>query len=150
MTSLKTNLNTVALTLISAAVVGGIVWPQKKALVLVIGGLGLAALAAHIAFNLKALKQSFRRKSFIYSGNLLLVVVLVLGIVGLLNYFLSKNNFRMDFTAAKLHSLSAQSVSVLENLKGDIAFKCFFREGNFGRAAMENLLKIYADRKSVV
>jgi len=144
MTSLKKNLNTIALTLIVAAVVGGIVWPQNKTLVVAIGALGLLALAAHIAFNLKSLKQSFRRKSFIYSGNLLLVVVLVLGIVGLLNYFLSKNNYRMDFTAAKLHSLSDQSVTVLKNLKADIAFKCFFREGNFGRAAMENLLKLYA------
>ena len=144
MTSLKKNLNTIALALIAASVVGGIVWPQKKILVVAIGALGLLALAAHIAFNLKSLKQSFRRKSFIYSGNLLLVVVLVLGIVGLLNYFLSKNNYRMDFTAAKLHSLSDQSVTVLKNLKADIAFKCFFREGNFGRAAMENLLKLYA------
>ncbi|MCJ7486882.1 MAG: GldG family protein [Candidatus Aminicenantes bacterium] len=144
MSSLKKSLNTIALALITAAVVGGIVWPQKKTMVVAIGALGLLALAAHIAFNLKSLKQSFRRKSFIYSGNLLLVIVLVLGIVGLLNYFLSKNNYRMDFTSAKLHSLSDQSVSVLENLKSDIAFKCFFREGNFGRAAMENLLKIYA------
>lgn len=144
MSSLKKSLNTIALALITAAVVGGIVWPQKKTMVVAIGALGLLALAAHIAFNLKSLKQSFRRKSFIYSGNLLLVIMLVLGIVGLLNYFLSKNNYRMDFTSAKLHSLSDQSVSVLENLKSDIAFKCFFREGNFGRAAMENLLKIYA------
>jgi ABC-type uncharacterized transport system involved in gliding motility auxiliary subunit len=144
MTSLKKNLNTIALALITAAVAGGIIWPQKRTLVVVIGALGLLALAAHIALNLGSLKQSFRRKSFIYSGNLLLVVVLVLGIVGLLNYFLSKNHYRMDFTSAKLHSLSDQSVSVLKNLKTDIAFKCFFREGNYGRAAMENLLKIYA------
>ncbi|MCX6571056.1 MAG: Gldg family protein [Candidatus Aminicenantes bacterium] len=144
MTSLKKNLNTIALTLIAAAVVGGIVWPQKKTLVVAIGTLGLLALAAHIAFNLKSLKQSFRRKSFIYSGNLLLVVVLVMAILGLVNYFLSKNHYRMDFTTAKLHSLSGQSVTVLKNLKTDIAFKCFFREGNYGRAAMENLLKIYA------
>jgi ABC-type uncharacterized transport system involved in gliding motility auxiliary subunit len=144
MTSLKNSFNTVALALIAAAVVGGIVWPQKRTLVIALGALGLLALAAHIAFNLKSLKQSFRRKSFIYSGNLLLVVVLVLASLGLVNYFLSKNHYRMDFTAAKLHSLSDQSVTVLKNLKTDIAFKCFFREGNFGRAAMENLLKIYA------
>jgi ABC-type uncharacterized transport system involved in gliding motility auxiliary subunit len=144
MKTLRKNLNTIALTLIATAVVGGIVWPQKKTLVVAIGALGLLALAAHVALNLNLLKQSFRRKSFIYSGNLLLVVVLVLAIVGLLNYFLSKNNYRMDFTTAKLHSLSDQSVTVLKNLKTDIAFKCFFREGNYGRAAMENLLKLYA------
>jgi ABC-type uncharacterized transport system involved in gliding motility auxiliary subunit len=144
MTSLKKNLNTIALAFIAAGLIGWIVWPQKKTLVLVIGGLGLAALAAHIVLNLNSLKQSFRRKTFIYSGNLLIIVVLVLAILGLANYFLSKNHFRMDFTTAKLHSLSDQSVTVLKNLKADIAFKCFFREGNYGRAAMENLLKIYA------
>ncbi len=144
MDTLKKSLNTIALALIAAAFIGGIVWPQKMTLALVIGALGLAALAAHVVLNLSALKQSFRRKSFLYSGNLLLVVFLVLAILGLVNYFLSKNHYRMDFTTAKLHSLSGQSVSVLKNLKTDIAFKGFFREGNYGRAALENLLKIYA------
>ncbi|OGD16471.1 MAG: hypothetical protein A2V76_11160 [Candidatus Aminicenantes bacterium RBG_16_63_14] len=144
MKTLKKNLNAIALALIAAGLIGWIVWPQKKTLVLVIGALGLLALAAHIAWNIDSLKQGFRRKSFLYSGNLLLVVVLVLAILGLVNYFLSKNNYRADFTAAKLHSLSDQSVTVLKNLKTDIAFKGFFREGNYGRAAMENLLKLYA------
>jgi ABC-type uncharacterized transport system involved in gliding motility auxiliary subunit len=144
MNTLKKYLNSIALALIAAGIVGWIVWPQKKALVLVISALGFAALVAHVVLNLGALKQSFRRKSFLYSGNLLLVLVLVLAILGLVNYFLSKNHYRMDFTVAKLHSLSDQSVSVLKNLKTDISFKCFFREGNYGRAAMENLLKIYA------
>jgi ABC-type uncharacterized transport system involved in gliding motility auxiliary subunit len=144
MDTLKKNLNTVAVAFIAAALIGGIVWPQKKAAILVLAGLGLAALAAHVVLNREALKQSFRRRSFLYSGNLLLIIVLVLGILGLANYFLSKHNYRWDFTEAKLHSLSDQSVTVLENLKTDIAFKCFFREGNYGRAAMENLLKIYA------
>jgi ABC-type uncharacterized transport system involved in gliding motility auxiliary subunit len=144
MNTLKKYLNSIALALIAAGIVGWIVWPQKKALVLVISALGFAALVAHVVLNLGALKQSFRRKSFLYSGNLLLVIVLVLAILGLVNYFLSKNHYRMDFTVAKLHSLSDQSVSVLKNLKTDISFKCFFREGNYGRAAMENLLKIYA------
>jgi len=144
MDTLKKNLNTVAVAFIAAALIGGIVWPQKKAAILVLAGLGLAALAAHVVLNREALKQSFRRRSFLYSGNLLLVIVLVLGILGLANYFLSKHNYRWDFTEAKLHSLSDQSVTVLKNLKTDIAFKGFFREGNYGRAAMENLLKIYA------
>src|SRR4030066_1034439 len=144
MKTLKKNLNAIALALIAAGLIGWIVWPQKKTLVLVIGALGLLALAAHIAWNIDSLQQGFTRKSFLYSGNLLLVVVLVLAILGLVNYFLSKNNYRADFTAAKLHSLSDQSVTVLKNLKTDIAFKGFFREGNYGRAAMESLLKLYA------
>jgi ABC-type uncharacterized transport system involved in gliding motility auxiliary subunit len=144
MKTLKKYLNTIALAFIAAAIIGGIVWPQKKAVLFVLIALGLAALAVHIALNLPSLKESFRRKSFLYSGNLLLVIVLVLAILVLANYFLSKNNYRKDFTAAKHHSLSDQSVNVLKNLKTDISFTCFFREGNYGRAALENLLKLYA------
>lgn len=144
MNAVKDYLNTVALALLLATVAGWIVWPHKKTALLVVGLLGVLALAAHVVLNLSSLRQSFRRKSFIYSGNLLLIIVLVLAIVVLANYFLSKHNYRMDFTQAKLHSLSDQSVTVLKNLKADISFKCFFREGNYGRGTMEQLLKIYA------
>jgi len=144
MENLRKNLNYIALGLVLAALVAWIVWPQRKALILVPAALGLVALAAHAWLNRAALGNRVRRRSFLYSGNMLLVVVLVLAILVLANYFLSKHNYRADFTAAKLHSLSDQSVTVLKNLKTDIAVKGFFREGNSGRAAMENLLKIYA------
>jgi ABC-type uncharacterized transport system involved in gliding motility auxiliary subunit len=144
METIKKNLNYAAAGLILAALSVWVVWPQKRVAVLILAILGALALAAYIVLNLPSLKKGFRRKSFIYSGNMLLVIVLVLAITALANYFLSKHNFRVDFTAAKLHSLSDQSVTVLKNLKTDIAIKGFFREGNYGRAAMENLLKIYA------
>lgn len=141
---LKRYLNTIALALIAAALVGAIVWPHKRTLILVFAVLGVLALAVHVALNLAALKESFRRRSFLYSGNLLLVVVLVLAILVLVNYVLSKHHLRFDFTEAKLHSLSDQSVTFLKALKTDISLKCFFRESHYGRQAMENLLKIYA------
>jgi len=144
MDALKKYLSEAAAVLIGAGFVGLIVWPHKGTAILIVLGLGLAALAAHVVLNWKALRQGFTRKSFLYSGNLLLIVLLVLAILGLLNYFLSKNNYRADFTADKLHSLSDQSVTVLKALKEDISFTCFFREGNYGRAAMENLLKLYS------
>ena len=144
MNAIKNHLNTVALALLLATLAGWIVWPHKRTALLAVGSLGVLALAAHVALNLGSLKKSFRRKSFIYSGNLLLVIVLVLAIIVLANYFLSKHNYRVDFTAAKIHSLSDQSVTVLKNLRTDISFKGFFREAGYGRREMENLLKIYA------
>jgi ABC-type uncharacterized transport system involved in gliding motility auxiliary subunit len=144
MDALKKNLSAAAAIFLAAALVGLIVWPYKKAAILVLAVLGLAALAAHIALNWKALKQGFSRRSFLYSGNLLLMILLVLAILGLANTFLSKHDYRADFTEAKIHSLSDQSVTVLKGLKTDISFKGFFREGNYGRAAMENLLDLYA------
>ena len=144
MDTLKKYLNTAAAAFLLTALAGLIVWPHKKTAILIVAVLGLAALAAHVGLNWKAFKQGFTRKSFLYSGNLLLIVLLVLAILGLANYFLSKHNYRADFTAAKIHSLSGQSVAVLKALRADVSFKGFFREGNYGRSAMENLLKLYA------
>jgi ABC-type uncharacterized transport system involved in gliding motility auxiliary subunit len=141
---IKNNLNSIGLALILAAVVGIRIWPYKKIIPAVLAVLGIAALGVYIALNLSRLKKGFKRKSFLYSSNLLLVVVLVLAIVVLVNVILARNHHRFDFTQSKLHSLSDQSATVLKALKQDIMVRCFFREGNYGRAAMENLLKNYA------
>jgi ABC-type transport system involved in multi-copper enzyme maturation permease subunit/ABC-type uncharacterized transport system involved in gliding motility auxiliary subunit len=103
-------------------------------LVLVLVG-GVGALALWLTRNVKQI---------LFWANKLLIVFLVVGILGLVNYLGISHHKRYDFTAAKLHSLSDQSVTVVKALKTDVVFKCFFREGNYGRAAMENLLKIYA------
>ena len=144
MDALKKNLNTAALVLLAAGLAGWIVWPQEKTLALAVLGLGVVALVVYIILNRTALSQKFQRKSLLYSGNLALIVVLVLAIIGVANYFLSKHNYRVDFTEAKLHSLSDQSVTVLKALKADVSFKGFFRQGNEGREAMDSLLKLYA------
>jgi len=143
MEKIKQYLNYIALALIFLSLVSLRIWPYKKTIALLLGLLGVAALAAYIILNLSVLKQSFKRKSFIYSGNLIFIVILVLAILVLINYFFSRHHHRFDFTEAKIHSLSDQSIKVLENLKGEVSALCFFREGNISQAKMENLLKIY-------
>jgi len=144
METIKKHLNYIALALIFLALISLRIWPYKKTPAFILGLIGLTLLIVYIVFNLSALKQSFKRKSFIYSSNLLIVVLLVLAILILVNYFLAKHHYRFDFTESKLHSLSDQSVQVLKYLKKDIKINCFFREGNFNRSKMENLMKIYA------
>jgi ABC-type uncharacterized transport system involved in gliding motility auxiliary subunit len=143
MEKIKQYLNYIALALIFLSLVSLRIWPYKKTVALVLGLLGVATLAAYIILNLSVLKQSFKRKSFIYSGNLIFIVVLVLAILVLINYFFSRHHHRFDFTEAKLHSLSDQSIKVLKNLKDEVSALCFFREGNISQAKMENLMKIY-------
>ncbi len=143
MEKIKQYLNYIALALIFLSLVSLRIWPYKKTTALVLGLIGVAVLAAYIILNLSVLKQSLKRKSFIYSSNLIFIVVLVLAILVLINYFFARHHHRFDFTEAKLHSLSDQSVNVLINLKDEVMTKCFFREGNFSRAKMENLMKIY-------
>jgi ABC-type uncharacterized transport system involved in gliding motility auxiliary subunit len=141
METIKKNLNTIGLALAVLALIGMQIWPYRKAIFLVMALLGVAAIAVYVALNLSSLKRSVSRKSFLYSSNLLLVIVLVLAILVLLNFFLSRHNFRLDFTEAKLHSLSDQSIQVLKNLKNDVQIKGFFREGNYSRSKLEDLLK---------
>jgi ABC-type uncharacterized transport system involved in gliding motility auxiliary subunit len=144
METIKKYLNYIGLALIVLAVLSIRIWPYKKTVALVLMVAGVIALAVYVALNLSALKRSFSRKAFLYSSNLLLIVVLVLAIVVLLNYFLSRHHYRADLTEGKLHSLSDQSIQVVKNLNKDVLVKCFFRESNYSRAKMENLLKIYA------
>ncbi len=143
MEKIKQYLNYVALAFIFLALVSLRIWPYKKTFGLLLGLVGVVCLAVYIALNLSILKQSFKRKSFLYSSNLILVIVLVLGIVVIINYFFARHHYRIDFTESKLHSLSDQSVKVMKNLKNNVNATCFYREGNFNRANMENLLKIY-------
>ncbi len=144
MEKIKKNLNYMALVLIFLSIVSLRIWPYKKTIAIILGLLGIASLAIYIVLNISALKQTFKRKSFLYSSNLLLVIVLILAILVLINYFFANNHYRFDFTEAKLHSLSDQSVQVLKNLQKDVKIKCFFREGNFNRGQMEHLMDIYS------
>jgi ABC-type uncharacterized transport system involved in gliding motility auxiliary subunit len=141
---LKKYLNWAAGLLILASLAVAMVWPYRKSLVLVLGAAGLLALVAYVLLHLDELKRGFRRRSFLYSGNLLLIVVLVLAILVLVNYFLARHSVMVDLTAGKIHSLSDQTLTVLKALKADVSLKAFFSEGNYGRGTMENLLKLCA------
>ncbi len=144
METMKKYLNYIGLTLVLMGSVSLIIWPQRKTADVAILALGFVFLIIYIILNLSTLKRGFSRRAFLYSSNLVLVVVLVLAILVLANYFLARHHYRIDFTEAKIHSLADQSVKVLKNLKQDVSIKAFSREGSAGRARLEALLKIYA------
>ncbi len=144
METIKKNLNTIGLVLIGLALLSRWIWPYRRMAALILAGLGVVAIIIYVFLHRSSLQKSFSRKSFLYSSNLALVIVLVLAIVVLVNYFFARHHYRVDFTEAKIHSLSDQSIQVLKNLKQEVQIKCFFTDGNYGRSRMENLLKIYA------
>lgn len=145
---LKNYLNYISLGLLALAIVILAVWPHYRTAALIIGATGLAAIAVYIFLNLSELKEGLKRRSFLYSSNMLLIIVLVLAILTVVNFFFSRHHYRVDFTASKIHSLSEQSVSVAKNLKQEVAIKAFFRDSNVSRQTMENLLKNYAYHSS--
>jgi len=144
MEKLRRNLNSIGLGLLFVSLVVNRIWPYRKIPFFILLGLAVASIVAYIILNFRLLKQSLTRKTFLYSSNLILMIVLVLGILVLINTIGARYHHRFDFTEAKIHSLSDQSISVVKNLKNDVFIKAFFREGNYNRSRMENLLKIYA------
>jgi len=141
---IKKNLNYLSLAFIILAITILLIWPQFKTAALIIGALGIASIIVYIILNLSELQEGLKRRSFIYSSNLLLIIILVLAILVLVNFFLARHHLRVDFTSSKIHSLSDQSIRVVKNLKQEVTIKAFFRDSNVSRQTMENLLKIYA------
>jgi ABC-type uncharacterized transport system involved in gliding motility auxiliary subunit len=144
MDTLKKHLNSAGLGLLLSALVALKVWPQSRLLALLLGLLGIAALAAYFFLHAGELKHGLRRRSFLYSSNLVLMIALALAILVLLNFLGARHHKRFDFTEARVHSLSDQSITVAKALRRDVQVKSFFREGNYGRTRLEDLLKIYA------
>jgi len=143
METIKRYIQYVGMGFLAAAVLAILIWPYKKTVPLLFAVAGLALIILYIVLNLPALKQGFRRRAFLYSSNLLLVVVLVLGIVVLLNIVGSRYHHRFDFTQAKLHSLSEQSIKVVKGLQNEVMVRCF-PDNSQMRDRMDGLLKMYA------
>jgi len=105
--------------------------------------LAVVGLAAYVAGNLSRFKTKNSRLNFIFASNLALVVLLVVAIVAAVNYLGVKVHQRFDFTKGKMHSISAQSVQVVRNLKKDLLIKAFFSKGHGNLEAFNSLLEIY-------
>jgi ABC-type uncharacterized transport system involved in gliding motility auxiliary subunit len=150
MDNIKKNLNYIGIALIFAAFVLIRIWPYKKTIPYLLLGLGILSLIVYIYLNLSLLKQGLKRRSFLYSSNLLIMVILVIGILVLINYIFSKYHHRFDFTEAKVHSLSDQSVTVLKNLENEVRIKSFFLEGNYQRNTMQYLMDNYTYHTSKI
>lgn len=150
MDNIKKNLNTIGIILIFVAFVLIRIWPYKKTFPYILFILGIVALLVYVYLNLSLLKEGLTRKSFLYSSNLFLIVLLVLGILVLINFIFAKYHHRFDFTEAKLHSLSDQSVTVLKNLANEVRIKSFFLEGNYQRNTMQYLMDNYTYHTSKI
>ncbi|MFN8007453.1 MAG: Gldg family protein [Terriglobia bacterium] len=101
---------------------------------------GVALTLAMVFFNLGSIKDSFRLRSTQYGSNTVLVLLVVLGILGVINYLGKKHVKRFDLTTAKVFSLSDQSTKIVRNLKGEVKILYFDKEPN---GALNDLMDEY-------
>ena len=87
------------------------------------------------------IKKTLSLRSVRYGGNTLAVSLILLVILGLINFVVTRHSYRVDLTAGKQFSLAPQTQKVLKNLKKDVKVTAFFKSGD--KREMEDLLKAY-------
>ncbi len=87
-----------------------------------------------------------RRRKLIYGTGTFISVVSTLGIIIVLNYLLFRTDVRFDVTEGKFHTVSAQTVRVLNSVEGEIEITGFFKDTGVDREGFQDLAKEYSHR----
>ena len=119
------------------------VWtPYLKAALI----LGAILMAVGLVSKRDQIRQNLTRRSARYGANSLTSVVLLIGVLGLVNYIGVQNDQRVDMTTTKIYSLAEQSVSVADQVEQDVLIRAFFSGGD--DTATRRLLDLYTHRSS--
>ena len=114
-----------------ALVAGVLLWlfqPEREAIWASFLIAGLVLLVFYLGARWREVMVLFGRRATLYGLNLVLLILLVAGIIGGINWIASRHNKRWDLTAAKQFTLSDQTVKILGNLKRDIQIIVFDRK----------------------
>jgi ABC-type uncharacterized transport system involved in gliding motility auxiliary subunit len=79
-----------------------------------------------------------------YGLNTLVAVLLVVGLIGVVEALSFRHNARLDLTENRRHSLSSQTIQILQNLKAPVNAVAFYRSDQPGKRIIEDLFKQYA------
>ena len=99
-------------------------------------GLAIAGLVCTLLYILsqwREIGQSFSGRQARYGSLAAASVLVVIGIIGAINYLAARHNRRWDLTAARQFSLSDQTKKVLKDLKEPVAIRVFARTEDFQR-----------------
>lgn len=91
-----------------------------------------------------------RRRKLIYGAGTLISVVSTLGIIIVVNYLLFRTDVRFDVTQDKLHTVSTQTIRVLNSIENPIEITGFFKETGPDRTGFQDLTKEYSRRSNKI
>ncbi|HET9131006.1 MAG TPA: hypothetical protein VFO86_08670, partial [Terriglobia bacterium] len=99
------------------------VWNMYQTIAAVVGGLLVV-----ISFVLRwpDIKAGLGRRSTKFGINSATSVILLIGILGFINYLGAQHSKVIDMTTEKAFSLSDQSVTVVKQIKEDVHIKAFY------------------------
>ncbi len=101
----------------------------------------LALVLLHLILRWEDVARGLGRRQLKYGTNTFVLVLVVLGILGFVNYIVSRNTKRFDLTKDQRYSLSDQTRKVMAGLKDDIKITYFQRQRDMERG--QDRLKEY-------
>ena len=85
-----------------------------------------------------------RKRKLIYGTGAFISVVSTLGIIVALNYLLFRTDVRYDVTEGKSHTVSAQTVRVLNSVDDEIVITGFYKDVGVDRGGFQDLAREYS------
>ncbi len=109
---------------------------------IVLTSAGLLLILVFAVMNRKKLNGGAHARHLLYGFNLVVLVIVVLGLIGVINYVSTEYYHRWDLTANKEFTLSKETDKVLGRLRHKLVITAFFQEGT--GTAIRELLSEYA------
>jgi ABC-type uncharacterized transport system involved in gliding motility auxiliary subunit len=107
---------------------GVFTWMENAALIA-----GTLGIIVYLIFNFVAVKERLLSRSTLQTTNAVFMSVIVVGVLGLINFIAGQHVYRHDTTAAKLFSLSDQTKKVLTSLQKDLHITAFYKAEGEGK-----------------
>ncbi len=118
--------------------------------ILIPGVLSLFSIGAYLYFGGWDKIGSAKGEKLKYSANKTVFILLVLSIVGVINYLGVRHSVEYDMTGEKIFTLSEQSRNVVESLKRDVTIKGFFQTHSEARTKFKDLTGQYENLSSKI
>jgi ABC-type uncharacterized transport system involved in gliding motility auxiliary subunit len=105
--------------------------------------LGGVLLVIYLLLNVNHFREKNSRMNFLFASNIIIIVLLIVAIVGVVNYLGTKIHQRFDLSEGRIYSLSDQSIKVVRNLNKGLQIKAFFTSENPAASVFASLMDIY-------
>ncbi|HEY3174977.1 MAG TPA: GldG family protein [Candidatus Polarisedimenticolia bacterium] len=126
----------------------GIVYflPDHRVWGWILSGAGFALLLGATVLNREDLRNMLRGRPFRYGANAVFYSLVVLGILGGVDFLAARHTRRFDLTSQGVHTLSPQTIQILKGIDRegqDVTVTAFYTTTAAGRQAAIDLLEEY-------